>query len=116
MRSSILNRHISMSGRLLTCSVLILYILISVTALTCVESMGSDHHHTAMPLDHSSHSLLCALACQANISASLFVAMVGLFVTGCWLAAYGSSPRALVRDSIQWGLVRGPPLSGHSLF
>ena len=83
MRSTILNRHIRVRGRLLVWSVLLLYGLVSVAALTCVESVGpAQHQHHTAPLDHSFHSLLCALACQANIGASLSVALVGLFVAG----------------------------------
>jgi len=113
MRSSMLNRHIWIRGRLLVYSVLILYVLVSVAALTCVGSMESaqHRHHAAPPLDHSSHSLLCDFACQANIGASLSVGLMGLFVAGCWLAAYGSAPRSLASHPRQWRFVRGPPLS-----
>jgi hypothetical protein len=108
-----LNRHIWIRGRLLVYSVLILYVLVSVAALTCVGSMESaqHRHHAAPPLDHSSHSLLCDFACQANIGASLSVGLMGLFVAGCWLAAYGSAPRSLASHPRQWRFVRGPPLS-----
>lgn len=109
MRSSMLNRHIWIGGRLLVYSLLILYVLVSVAALACVGSVESAQHHAAAPLDHSSHSLLCALACQANIGASLSVALVGLFIAGCWLAANGSTPRSHVSHPRQWRSVRGPP-------
>lgn len=105
----------SMSGKLLAYTVLILYILINVEALTCVESMGSDHHHAAGMLDHSSHSLLCALACQANIGATPSVPLLGLFSVGGRLAVADFTLCCLPSHSRNWRFVRGPPLFVHSL-
>lgn len=110
MRSLMWDRHIGIRGRFLVYSVLILYVLVSMAALACGASAESvQHRHHAAPLTHSSHSLLCAFACQVNLGAGLSVGLVRLFVAGCWLAAYGSVVRSLASYPRPWRFVRGPP-------
>lgn len=110
MRSLMRDRHIGIQRRFLVYSVLILYVFVSVAALACGASAESvQHRHHAAPLNHSSHSLLCAFACQSNLGAGLPVGLVGLFVAACWLAAYGSVLRSLASYPRQWRFVRGPP-------
>jgi hypothetical protein len=110
MRSLMRNRHIGIRRRFLVYSVLILYVLVSVAALACGASAESvQHRHHAAPLTHSPHSLLCAFACHVNLGAGLSVGLVGLFVAGCWQAAYGSVSRSLSSYPRQWRFVRGPP-------
>lgn len=110
MQSSMVHRNLSMSVRLSVGSVLTSYILISILSMTCVESMGSDQHHAAVPFDHSSHSLFCAFACQANIGASLTVTIVGILVVGGWLMTTDSSSRMPAGPVRPGRCVRGPPL------
>ncbi|MDP2384011.1 MAG: hypothetical protein Q8N00_14535 [Nitrospirota bacterium] len=110
MQSLMRNRHIGIWRKIFVCSVLILYVLVSVAALACgAPAEWVQHRHHAAPLNHSSHSLLCAFACQANLGASLSVGLVGLFVAGSWLVVYGSVLRSLAIYPRQWRFVRGPP-------